>query len=646
MIDRYDNLASMKRSQFVAIVIILLAAFGLRVHAIAAQPLSGDEAFTVTQWGPATIAELLNYIAKIDPQPPVALLTYRTWIELAGNTETGVRLISVFFSVITIAAAFRLTKFILPRQAAYLAAVLCAIAPFQIWYAQDARHYAEWMCFSLIATTALIRALPTKRLTPWLIYVLFASLSLQTFYLELFVFAASGLFALMYFIRRNGVNSAWVFSQVTIAATYIPWLIYSRPQNSTYQPTASFPNVPASINELVFNNTLPSFLTTGFLQGSEVTALQVIMIGALIISTGLLVYARRPIWKYLIIFQAALPIGLLAALSLITQKAFFRTRYIAAASVPILILLSAIPFLFPLQKRSRTIGYLFALAIVPVCFTAYAEYRHNPQFAKAPPWREIAAVLQHNTAPNDLVIQNYPDPAFDYYYRGPAPTITLPSTENPPASTTIAQLKDLPSRYDHLWFIRVDTPFWDRQEVVANWLQNNTEYLSDSWVAEMRLYQYGGWSTPRQNIRNPLNIDMGLAILRGYRLSATPPYPAHPDHLTVELFWQPTMHSTDDLHIFVHLISNNPDGSIKLWGQDDHPPQSGRLSTSTWPTAGSIYRDVYHITLPDNSTTLSYHLTVGFYNPVTLQRLPIPTSTSQPEPNSALITDLTLPIPK
>ena len=636
----------MKRSSTIPILAILIGAFILRIAAIAAQPLSGDEAFTITKWGPASLSYLLNDIATIDPQPPGALLTYHFWIQIAGQSEFAVRLLSASFSLLTVAAVYRLAKSFLTTKAAAFAAILCAIAPFQIWYGQDARHYAEWMCFSLLATTALVHALPTKRFIPWLIYTVLACISLQTFYLELFLYAAASLFVLLDSIRARRINRAWLPSQLIIIATYVPWLIYSKPQSSPYQPTASFPDIPTALAELLFNNTLPAQLTSQPFSGTSITILQVLLILVALYATIALIKSQLPTPKHLVILQLIVPIVLLTALSLITHKAFFRTRYIAAASAPLIILLATIPSTLPTRAHYRLVAMTLALILTPLSFAAYAEYRNNPEFAKAPPWREIASILTQNALPADLVIQNYPDPAFTYYYQGPAKAITLPSTENPPAAATIAQLEPLPSHFEHLWFIRVDTPYWDRQEVVANWLQDNTLYLSDTWVGSMRLYQYAASETTSQYIRHPLNINLGLAVLSGYRLSVNPPVPAQPQELTLELFWQPRQHTTADLHVFVHLITTNSNGSVQLWGQDDHPPQSGRISTTSWPTAGTIFRDIYHIPLPTNHTGDSYQLVTGFYDPTTTDRYPLPSSLPQPEPNSILITTITFPTPK
>src|SRR5207248_10109343 len=100
------------------------------------------------------------------------------------------------------AASYILSLRLLGRRPALLAALLIALNPFQVWYAQDIRSYALWIGFSALTLTALVRAFqrPSNR-SYWLAYILLAVLSAYTFYLEVFVFIAHNLYALIHIIR-------------------------------------------------------------------------------------------------------------------------------------------------------------------------------------------------------------------------------------------------------------------------------------------------------------------------------------------------------------------------------------------------------------------------------------------------------------
>ena len=97
-------------------------------------------------------------------------------------------MLSVLASTITIAATYGVSRRIANRQTAVIAALLCAVNPFQLWHAQDVRNYALWMSGSAAATwLMLIVTGKPRKWTVWLLYVLTAVFSVYTFYLEGFV---------------------------------------------------------------------------------------------------------------------------------------------------------------------------------------------------------------------------------------------------------------------------------------------------------------------------------------------------------------------------------------------------------------------------------------------------------------------------
>jgi hypothetical protein len=112
--------------------------------------------------------------------------------------------------------------------------------------------------------------------------------------------------------------------------------------------------------------------------------------------------------------------------------------------------------------------------------------------------------------------------------------------------------------------------------------------------------------------------------------------------LAVELFWVPLRRSEADLTVFVHLLGPPRADGSPLWAQDDHPPQRGRANTTIW-RVGQILRDVYQLTIPPDTPAGIYHLTVGLYDPVSGQRVPIAQpGAAQPEPDGVLVVTLTV----
>src|SRR5438552_18635541 len=85
------------------LLLLLLAAFALRVWAIDAQGIWGDEAFSIY-----TAEQPLSYVlsAGTDVHPPLYHVLLHFWLELAGRSPLGVRFLSVWWSLLVVAASF------------------------------------------------------------------------------------------------------------------------------------------------------------------------------------------------------------------------------------------------------------------------------------------------------------------------------------------------------------------------------------------------------------------------------------------------------------------------------------------------------------------------------------------------------------
>lgn len=87
----------------------------------------------------------------------------------------------------------------------------------------------------------------------------------------------------------------------------------------------------------------------------------------------------------------------------------------------------------------------------------------------------------------------------------------------------------------------------------------------------------------------------------------------------VRLVWSTTAPITDDYTAFVHLVG--PDGTMVA--QNDRPPVGGFYPTSGWALAEPV-EDHYGLTLPATLLPGEYRMTVGWYQPVTGERLRLP----------------------
>ncbi len=174
-----------------ALALITLFAFALRVFLLDAQSLWYDEGVTaeVARRG---IAELTRWTAH-DIQPPLYYYVVASWGRLAGWSEWSLRFPSVFFGTLIVpllaAVAIALTR---RRSAGILAALLAALHPLLVYYSQEARMYAMLTALGVALAYLVIHAesgIMHRRLH-WATYVAVATAAIYTHYFAFFLLFA------------------------------------------------------------------------------------------------------------------------------------------------------------------------------------------------------------------------------------------------------------------------------------------------------------------------------------------------------------------------------------------------------------------------------------------------------------------------
>ncbi len=172
-------------------------------------------------------------LVRDDPQhPPLYYVIARLWTGAFGDGIGTLRMLSVIFGVAAVPLIFWLAwELFGDRRAAWISAVLVAVSPFFVLYAQEAREYAMWASCVLLATACLLRAIrrtvegvPT--VGTWLGYSLSLVLALYTSF-------SSSSFILAHIVtviwsqrgRVNRVSLCAAAAMAGAAACFLPWAI-------------------------------------------------------------------------------------------------------------------------------------------------------------------------------------------------------------------------------------------------------------------------------------------------------------------------------------------------------------------------------------------------------------------------------------
>ncbi|MBN8595278.1 MAG: glycosyltransferase family 39 protein [Anaerolineae bacterium] len=127
-------------SGWLPILLLLLVAFALRIHNLGGQSLWNDEGNSFVQ-SLRPLPEIISNAAR-DIHPPGYYLLLAGWRWLFGTSEFGLRSLSLFASLLTVAFTYSIGTRLFSRPAGWIAAAVVAINTFSIYYAQEARMYA------------------------------------------------------------------------------------------------------------------------------------------------------------------------------------------------------------------------------------------------------------------------------------------------------------------------------------------------------------------------------------------------------------------------------------------------------------------------------------------------------------------------
>jgi hypothetical protein len=262
------------------LVVILLAAFALRLHHLGAQSLWYDETVSVYLAG-EPLADLVEHTAG-DIHPPGYYLLLKGWLVVAGypsghadavghGLEFMAALLSLCSGMLLVALIFLLGRQLYDRPVALLAAALTAISPFSVWYSQEVRMYTVAAAAGLVCLMGMVRLLQAATVArtcvpgaaavagqadravrhdqwaahrPLVIYVIAAAAGLYILYYFAFLLVALNLWVLGFvafgawgatraaraghsgFPRRLPVRwvCAWCAAQIAVLLLYAPWL--------------------------------------------------------------------------------------------------------------------------------------------------------------------------------------------------------------------------------------------------------------------------------------------------------------------------------------------------------------------------------------------------------------------------------------
>ena len=181
-----------------------------------------DEATTITQ-AQRSLGGLMDSLAHFDVHPPLHHLIRVVPGAHAGHRRADHARCPDIAGAVLVPVLYLTATELWDRRAGLVAALLGAVAPFLVWYGQEARMYSLFMLFATLALLGQLRALRRGSLGDWTLYVLASAALMWTQYFGVLVIAVQqGAFLLVRVPADSRFVRAWLLAGVALLVLMAP----------------------------------------------------------------------------------------------------------------------------------------------------------------------------------------------------------------------------------------------------------------------------------------------------------------------------------------------------------------------------------------------------------------------------------------
>ncbi len=628
--------------QALALAPILWLAMALRFHQLGLQSFWNDEG------NAARLAErsvrLIIKGAAMDIHPPGYYLLLHLWQLGAGRTEFALRDFSALCGLLTVAVVAALGRHLGGKRTGAVAALLLALHPLALYYAQEARMYALLGLVAALTLWTGTQCLQTRARWPLLAMGATVLLGLYTHYAYLFALAAVDGAFLIYWLLRERTWSAlrrWSLPQGVALLLFLPWLPHLRKLTAWKPPDLAQSGAALHIAQALLVGIthpdppayLPAVALLLILWGTARTLrrrpfltlaalLLVLLPPILFLATG----SYRPAYlKFLLVSLPALTLLLAAPAGELRAMPPPHPEDLTAGSRAMPLTYPkdmptgeprAMPPACPEGKRllARGAAFLFIAALLLPQTTALHHLYDDPAYRRDD-YRGVAALIAAEGRPGDAIVLDAPNQweVFTYYYRGPLEV--FPAPYHPDEAEARAWLSTLLDGHGRLFVLYWGDRESDPDRHIERGLAERAYKAGEQWITSLRLARYGVAPLPEApaeafEARFGEAIVLDGATILGERFRAG-------DIIPVSLFWQAEEQPAQRYKLFVHLL--NAEG--QLVAQYDAEPVGGFRPTDGWQ-AGERIIDRCGVLVPAGLPAGRYTVRVGLYD-FQGERLPV-----------------------
>lgn len=221
----------MKKTWLGLLIAITLLGAILRLYCLARYSLWYDEATSI--FGSYFVDWSLGFLRRETGVTPFIAFLVRFWYPLImsipgvakGSTlfDFFLRLMPCLFGIACIPLTFLLARYLLKDTcAALFAALLLAVSPFHVYYAQELRPPTLYVAVAVVTIFFTLKALEEDRARHWIAMTACMALSMYAYYFALWILFAINLFFLLTIASNKQHLGKWIVSQGVMAVLIIP----------------------------------------------------------------------------------------------------------------------------------------------------------------------------------------------------------------------------------------------------------------------------------------------------------------------------------------------------------------------------------------------------------------------------------------
>ena len=481
---------TLERHRPLILLLVLLLAFGLRVHRLAHESLWVDEGYSISL-SQHSLSDIVRGTAA-DQHPPLYYLLLHLWLK-AGSSLFHIRLLSACLGLLSVALMARLGRWINDDRVAIGGTILLAILPIHIWYSQEARMYILLAGLGIASTGfAWVIGRGRGRRSHWLGYLLSSAAGIYTHNLFFFLLPIQNLIVLLQTLPGRDWRrlAGWLGGQAALLLIYLPWLptaIYqARYHSMTWLAAPGWTSLRDSV----------VYAATGLTRARG--GLHTIALGWTAAALLLPLLTWRPRreggWTTSLgLLWFVVPVVALFAIS--QHYPLYQNKQLLIFVPGLAILVVQAARSLPRPLSFSMIGLLLLFAGVALYDLYTVDDKHG--------WRETALYLAEEWQEGDVIYLNpaAASPTLHYYLPQLMPTTGYPPEydiirggwEGETVTATIAEGEMVPliKSYDRIWLVQFSATFWDPGKFLSSSLVEHGELVAarDFRGVDVQLYR-------------------------------------------------------------------------------------------------------------------------------------------------------------